>query len=153
MSHLMSREVALVADVLKHAQDDWWLIGGAAFWAHGVQTDPLKDIDVLLSFDDAMRVARKLGLKASSADGTALFRSRFFTQWREPAIPVEFMAELEVKTAHGWRAISPETRQTKTLAGAEVFVPSAQELFDIGVLFGRSKDQVRAEKLARIHKF
>lgn len=147
MSLDMAQSFAGVVEALQDAHDDWWLIGGAAFLAHGVETPILKDVDVLLSYADAKRIARRYGLQAISAEGTELFRSRALFQWMTPPIPVEFMAELEVKTEGRWHPVLPKTREKKMLSGVPLFVPAADELMRIGKLFGRPKDLARVKQL------
>ncbi len=146
----LTDSLAQLIGALQGARDDWWLIGGAAFLAHGVPMQTLKDIDVLVSFEDACRLLQRLDLKTQSVDGAELFRSRAFFQWQNPAIPVEFMAELKARTAQGWHDILPRTREPKALGGVDVFVPCAPELIEIGRLFGRPKDLARTQQLMRL---
>ena len=150
MSPDMTSSFALIADALQEARDDWWLIGGAAFWAHGLAAAGLKDIDVLLSYADAKQIARRYDLHAISVEGTDLFRSRALFQWMTPAIPVEFMSELEVKSGAQWHPVLPNTREEIILEGMQVFVPDADELMHIGKLFGRPKDLARVKQLQNL---
>ncbi|HHS82849.1 MAG TPA: hypothetical protein ENJ68_04945, partial [Devosia sp.] len=58
----LTDSLAQLIGALQGARDDWWLIGGAAFLAHGVPMQTLKDIDVLVSFEDACGLLQRLDL-------------------------------------------------------------------------------------------
>ena len=53
--------LALVAETLADAEDDWWLVGGAAVALQGLDI-AIADIDVLMSRRDVVRVIARLGI-------------------------------------------------------------------------------------------
>lgn len=140
----------MLGNLLDDASDDWWLIGGAAFLAHGIGSGQLNDIDVLLSMRDAAMIADRFDLQATKTDGDGLFRSKVFYKWHTPPVPVEFMVGLEVFAKQNWQLVELKTRESKNLGSARVFVPVAVELVEIDRLFGREKDLVRASTLEKL---
>jgi streptogramin lyase len=56
--------LALVAETLADAEDDWWLVGGAAVALQGLDI-AIADIDVLMSRRDVVRVIARLASRPS----------------------------------------------------------------------------------------
>lgn len=141
--------LALVAETLADAEDDWWLVGGAAVALQGLDI-PIADIDVLMSRRDIVRVIARLGI--APVEGVAIdrIRSEIWARWTAPPLAVDLMAGLQVRTGERWTRVAPRTRQAVTVDGRMLYVPARPELIDILQLFGRSKDLERAEGLARI---
>lgn len=75
-----------------------------------------------------------------------LFQSSLFARWPAPGLPVEFMAGLHL---HG-RPLTIQSRETRTLGAAILFVPPHAELIAMFPTFGRPKDIARADLLARM---
>ena len=141
--------LALVAETLADAEDDWWLVGGAAVALQGLDI-AIADIDVLMSRRDVVRVIARLGI--APVEGVAIdrIRSEIWARWTAPPIAVDLMAGLQVRTGERWTRVAPGTRQAITVDGRTLYVPARPELIDILRLFGRPKDLERAEGLARI---
>ena len=141
--------LVLVAETLADAEDDWWLVGGAAVALQGLDI-AIADIDVLMSRRDVVRVIARLGI--APVEGVAIdrIRSEIWARWTAPPIAVDLMAGLQVRTGERWTRVAPGTRQAITVDGRTLYVPARPELIDILRLFGRPKDLERAEGLARI---
>ena len=67
-----------VADRMASAADPWWVIGSAAAVLHGLDADPIGDVDIITSVADARRLLSALDVVAVDDDGTGLFRSEVF---------------------------------------------------------------------------
>jgi hypothetical protein len=141
--------LVLVAATLADAEDDWWLVGGAAVALQGLDI-PIADIDVLMSRRDIDRVIARLGI--APVEGVAIdrIRSEVWARWTAPPLVVDFMTGLQVRTGECWTRVAPGTRQAVNVDGRTLYVPARSELIDILRLFGRPKDLERAEGLARI---
>ena len=141
--------LALVAETLADAEDDWWLVGGAAVALQGLDI-AIADIDVLMSRRDVVRVIARLGI--APVEGVAIdrIRSEIWARWTAPPIAVDLMAGLQVRTGERWTRVAPGTRQAITVDVRTLYVPARPELIDILRLFGRPKDLERAEGLARL---
>jgi len=145
--------LSLVADALKGARDPWWLIGGAAIGLQGIPSTSIPDIDVVTSARDALQVLQALDIPPGEDGGTALFRSEVFGRWTTTApLPVEFLGGFHIRTQEGWTPVEPATCDAFLVDGKTVYVPSRQELIEICRMFGRTKDLVRAEALARLEQ-
>jgi hypothetical protein len=59
------------------------------------------------------------------------------------------MGGFSVATPDGWRDVSLATRETVTVGGRPIYVPSAEELIRLLRSFGRAKDLERAGLLQR----
>jgi hypothetical protein len=129
----------LLAGAMAPACDDWWIIGSAAVALHGGEGVAARDIDLLLSVADARRILPGLGVALTPGVADSRFRSDYYCQWREPPVPVDFMAGFHVFG----EALIPATR----IAMAGVFVPAREELLAMLRHFGRDKDLARAELL------
>jgi hypothetical protein len=147
MSHRVA--LALVAEALADAEDDWWLVGGAAVALQGFDI-PIADIDLLMSRRDLVRIIARLGI--APVEGVAIdrIRSEIWARWTVPPLAVDLMTGLQVRTGERWTLVAPGTRQAVDVDGRTLYVPARAELIDILRLFGRPKDLERAEGLARI---
>ncbi|KPF49104.1 hypothetical protein IP65_20430 [Novosphingobium sp. AAP1] len=150
MEQALVASLEAVAEVMENAQDPWWIIASAAVALHGADPGPVGDVDVLLSLRDARRIIPTLGLALHQGSHHAEFRSTIFATWREPPLPVEFMAGFHHCQGGRWRAIVPATRQRIALGGKTLFVPDLAELGNILQSFGRPKDLARAARLAAL---
>ncbi|KQN93904.1 hypothetical protein ASE95_03120 [Sphingomonas sp. Leaf231] len=141
---MLDAALSQVAAAWRFARDPWWVIGSAAVWLHGVATT-VADIDVLASARDAeAMIAAWPGAVTTGAAG-ARFRSHPFARLDGAALPVEVMADLEVRVDRRWQSVRPLTR----VACRGVFVPDRAELATILRRFGRAKDLGRAAALDR----
>jgi hypothetical protein len=135
-----------VADALATAQDDWWLIGGAAVALHGLEIE-IADIDVLLGRRDILRMLDKLGVGRHEDTAITRVRSDIWARWTAQPLSVDLMTGLQVHDGECWRQVEPRTREMLVVEGHELYVPSRSELIDILRLFGRPKDLDRARGL------
>lgn len=136
-----------VGQVMAQAEDDWWVIAGAAAALHGVGDPPVGDVDVLVSDRDLASLCERLCLSVLAPSPHPLFASRGLARWTEPALTVEWMAGFRVQSKGQWHAVQPTTRDRFLIGDSEVFVPSSEELVGLLTLIGRPKDLVRAERL------
>ncbi|WP_394648278.1 hypothetical protein [uncultured Sphingomonas sp.] len=136
---MLDAALARVAAALRIADDPWWVIGSAAVWIHGAAT-PVADIDVLLSARDAARVLGAWQGAVSIGEPSAQFRSHPFARLNGAAMPIELMADLELRVGDAWRPVRPLTRERR----GGVYVPARAELAAILHAFGRPKDVTRA---------
>jgi hypothetical protein len=141
--------LALVAEILADAKDEWWLVGGAAVALQGLDI-AIADIDVLMSRRDIVRVIARLGIAPVEGAAIDRIRSEIWARWTAPPLAVDLMTGLQVRTGECWTRVAPGTRQAVNVDGRTLYVPARRELIDILRLFGRPKDLERAEGLARI---
>lgn len=132
---------------MSRAQDDWWIIAGAAVALHGEGPDKVSDVDVLTSVRDAHHILGELGIDAVPDAHHALFRSEVYGRWCGPSLTVEFMAGFQVFSGSEWIAIAPTTRERIVVDGMSVYIPSRGELKLMLVRFGRPKDLERMRLL------
>ena len=125
MEQALVASLEAVAEVMENTQDPWWIIASAAVTLHGANPGHVGDVDVLLSLRDARRVIPTLGLALQPGAHHAEFRSTIFATWREPPLPVEFMAGFQHCQDGRWRTIVPATSQRIALDGKTWFVPIA----------------------------
>lgn len=129
---------------------DWWLIGSAALVLSGVNLARVDDIDILTTLDGAAFLSERWAPRTSMHGPTDHFRSEVFFHRHGLPLPVDVMAGFEVNTAEGWKPIEPRTRVALAWLDGLYFAPSHVELLDMLALFGRPKDQERAELLSAI---
>lgn len=139
--------LGLVAAAMADARDDWWTISSAAVALHGGAPVQVGDVDILLSVNDARRLFATLGIAPLSEPGNDLFRSAHFGRWDAPPLTVEFMADFHFHRDGRWIPVAPATRERIAIDGAQVFVPSREELRALLLSFGRPKDRARAALL------
>ena len=132
---------------LATARDPWWVIGSAAVALHGGDPGTIADIDVIVSRRDIDALYERLPLTATPDTSKDFFRSQRFGRWSEPALDVEFMAGLQVRSEGAWHDVVPRTRQAFDLGGATVYAPERKELIAMLCLFARKKDLRRAATL------
>jgi hypothetical protein len=137
-----------VAELMTAAREPWWIIAGAAAALHGA-LGAVKDVDVLLGEEDAMRLLPVLGLTPAPGPASDRFRSVLFARWAMPPVPVEFMAGFGMNTVHGWHDVAFTTRERLEIDGRALFVPTTDELIDHLRMLGRPKDLARIRLLER----
>ncbi|RYG26777.1 MAG: hypothetical protein EON93_21215, partial [Burkholderiales bacterium] len=126
----------MLGDAMADAVDDWWIIGGAAVALYGAAPPQVKDVDVVLSVSDALRILPGLGVALTPGEADRRFRSDFYCQWNVPPVQVDFMAGFHAFD----RLLIPATRLPVAIGGSTVFIPSREELVTILRHFGRPKD-------------
>ena len=147
LSSELRSSLAMVAGTAADARDPWWIIGSAAVALHGADAGEVHDIDLLMSANDAAFALRQVGGVARSGVPSKQFRSDVFGTWEKPPVRVEIFGGFSVATDEGWSPMLPASRVMIHLGGAELFVPSADELVRLLMSFGRPKDLSRADAL------
>lgn len=143
----MMLTLKLLGPALAKLHDSWWIIGSTALVLHGVSGVEAQDIDLLVSYSDACRLAAALDIKVMPGSHDDRFRSDLFGRWTSAPLHVEICAGLHVRTAVGWSLVAPNTREQISAAGLAVRVPSRAELRDIMLTFDRPKDHARVALL------
>jgi hypothetical protein len=136
-----------LADLLSITRDPWWIFGGAAMALLGVESEEVKDIDVLISAADAGILTKAFGFINHADSGHNRFRSSWFAKLTLDDMPVEILAEFQVGHGDHWERILPVTRHQIRLSGASFYTPEPQELADIFEKCARPKDLARATRL------
>lgn len=150
MDPALRQTLHILAEILRDAQDDWWIIASAAMALHGAAPIEVADVDLLVSERDGHALLATLGLPFVPPAGTDRFRSALFARWDGAPVPVEIMAGFHVHSDGDWRPVVPATRIAMTIDGATLFVPSIDELIAQCRLYGRPKDARRAAILQRL---
>jgi len=139
--------LAMVAEAASGAMEPWWIIGSAAVVLHGRAVPHVKDVDLLMSAGDAEVLLRRVGAQPGRGEADERFRSTVFGCWTGPPIPIEVFGGFSVAVAGRWRDVFLSTRESVSVGGARVFVPSVEELVRLLHSFGRPKDLERAQLL------
>lgn len=143
----LRQSLAILAAAAADAVDDWWIIGSSAVALHGGDVRRIRDVDLLMSANDAERFLRKVGGGSRTGKPSTQFRSDVFGTWIGPPIPIEVMGGFSLHTPEGWRPVMPTTREAKMVGESTLFVPSVRELKEMLQSFGRPKDLERAKLL------
>ena len=132
-------------------RDDWWLFGGAAMALVGLRDWRVPDIDVLTSPGDARRLIAALKGEIVTDPGEGQFRSRVYGRADGQAVPIEVMAELEIRTGADWRPVVFDTRVPVAVGRHILHIPEPAEQIAMARQFGRPKDLARADALERLN--
>lgn len=149
MTPALADTLEMISEAASGARNPWWIIGSAAVVLHGRSIAHVKDVDLMMSAADAEAFLKRVGEAPRNGKPNDRFRSLVFGVWSVPPIPVEVMGGFSVATPDGWRDVSLATRETVTVGGRPVYVPSAEELVRLLRSFGRPKDLDRADLLQR----
>jgi hypothetical protein len=144
----LEQALTMVADAAAAAAEPWWIIGSAAVALHGADVTDIRDIDLLMGLADADWLVAQLGLSAEPESEHPQFSSQLFAVWREPLLPVEIFAGFKLRSGKGWTEVQPRTREPIAVGRRTLFVPAAEELHQLLLSFGRSKDLNRARSLS-----
>lgn len=143
----LEQTLVMVAELGMSAPDPWWVIASAAVALHGAPVDDVRDVDLLMSARDASAALMRVGVEPRTGHATNLFRSAVFGIWHDPPLPVEIFGDFDFAGPDGWSPVAPATREPVTIGGQILFVPSAAELKQMLIGFGRPKDLARARLL------
>ena len=147
----MTDDLAATLEVLAAAARDlrgpWWVFGGAAMAQAGLEDLATPDVDVLAAPDDARQLIEALGGVILEDPGHGLFRSRVFGRASATPVPIEVMADMDVRAGTEWTRVSFATRLPVALNAGPVFIPTIDEQIATCRLFGRPKDLQRAARL------
>jgi len=139
-----------VAEAATDLQDPWWVFGGAAMALAGLEDHHVPDVDVMASPRDARRLIAALDGVVTPDPGEGLFRSRVFGQILTTPVPIDIMAEMDVRSGGDWSPVRFETRMPVAVGDGLVFTPSIAEQIAVARQFGRPKDLQRAELLEKL---
>jgi len=139
-----------VAEAAADLQDPWWVFGGAAMALAGLEDHHVPDVDVMASPRDARRLIAALDGVVTPDPGEGLFRSRVFGQILTTPVPIDIMAEMDVRSGGDWSPVRFETRMPVSVGDGLVFIPSIAEQIAVARQFGRPKDLQRAEMLEKL---
>jgi hypothetical protein len=143
----LAAAIAEIAGVSAWFEDDWWVIGSAAAALSGADIDAVRDVDLLLSENDARRLLELW--KGEPSCGPApdpQFRSSVFARFENTSLPVEAFGGFEMRIRGHWRAVTPLTREAR----GRIFTPSIAEQIALLEAMGREKDSARAAALRRL---
>ena len=143
----LEQTLVMVAELGVSATDSWWIISSAAVALHGAPVDDVRDVDLLMSARDARAALVRVGVEPQAGRATDLFRSAVFGTWRGPPLPVEIFGDFDFAGPDGWSRVAPRSREPVEFGGHTLFVPSAAELRQMLIGFGRPKDLARARLL------
>ncbi|WP_421731282.1 hypothetical protein [Brevundimonas sp.] len=137
----------ILASAAAGLRDPWWIFGGAAMALAGLEDLHLPDVDVMASPRDARSLIEALHGNLMEDPGQGLFRSQVFGQILTTPVPIDVMAEMDVRAGADWTRVDFQSRMPVDLEGATVFIPSVSEQIATARLFGRPKDLERALRL------
>lgn len=140
----------LAGELMRGAEDHWWIIASAAAALHGVDQPEVADVDVLASDRDAISVLGSLGVSPLPKSPHPLFESRILGRWTGAPMTVEIMAGFRFRGVSGWQPMAPASRERVELDGVSLFVPSRGELAELLTALGRPKDLERAGRLTAL---
>lgn len=137
-----------LTDLMSACRDPWAIFGGTAMVLHGYCDLRPADIDVLVSPDDAERIAAAHDLKNEADGGTERFRSRVVLHPQTGPMPIEIMAGFEIFSEGRWHQVSILDRSQVTFRSATASIASLDDIATIFRLSGRPKDLQRLDLLA-----
>jgi hypothetical protein len=143
----LEQTFAMIAQAASNAKDEWWLIGSAAVVLQGGEVRHVRDVDLMMSARDADAFLARVGGKRGGPAPRQQFQSDVFGTWSEPPLPVEIFGGFRLFRDGTWQEVAFATRERRTVGGAEVYVPSVEELVRLLHAFGRPKDLERARLL------
>jgi len=146
----LSAALDILASASSVMQDPWWVFGGAAMVLAGLTDWRVPDVDVLCSVRDAKALIDALHGEVTPDPGEGLFRSRVYGQILTTPVPVEVMADFEVRNGGEWTTVTFNSRIPVAVDVGRIYIPSVAEQIETCKLFGRPKDLQRAEQLQRL---
>jgi hypothetical protein len=146
----LSAALDIVASAAADLQDPWWIYGGAAMAMAGLDDLHVPDIDVLASPRDARRLIAALHGDVVADPGEGMFRSAVFAQILTTPVPVDVMADMDVRSAGEWTRLAFASRLPVATESGVVYIPGVAEQIATCRLFGRPKDLQRADRLEKL---
>ena len=64
----LRHSLAMLAGAVADAADDWWIIGSSAVALHGANVQRVRDVDLLMSANDAERLLRRVGSRTRTVN-------------------------------------------------------------------------------------
>lgn len=140
----LAKTLDLIVEAAPAFEDDWWIIGSAAAALAGADIAEVRDVDLLLSENDARRLVGRWSDRPKPAAATSdQFRSAVFARFEHAPLAIEAMGGFEMKVRDEWWKIAPLTR----VAYGDVFTPSVAEQIALLEAMGREKDAARISAL------
>ena len=137
----------IVASAAIGLQDPWWIFGGAAMVLAGLDESHVPDVDIMASPRDARALIDALHGRVVQDPGEGLFRSEVFGQILTTPVPLDVMANMDVRAGGDWTRVAFHSRMPIDVGEAVVFAPTVAEQIATCRLFGRPKDLERALRL------
>lgn len=137
----------IVASAAAGLRDPWWIFGGAAMALAGLDESHVPDVDIMASPRDARALIDVLHGRIVQDPGEGLFRSEVFGRVLTTPVPLEVMANMDVRAGGDWTRIAFHSRVRVDIGEAVVFTPAVAEQIATCRLFGRPKDMERATRL------
>jgi len=137
----------IVASAATGLRDPWWIFGGAAMALAGLDESHVPDVDIMASPRDARALIDALHGQVVQDPGEGLFRSEVFGQILTTPVPLDVMANMDVRAGGDWTPVAFHSRTPVDVGGAVVFIPAVAEQIATCRLFGRPKDLERARRL------
>ncbi|MAI90300.1 hypothetical protein [Ponticaulis sp.] len=130
-------------EVLGESKAPWWLYGSAGRALLDVPSIIVRDIDILLSSEDALRLSQRTGWRNDADGGTDRFRSEHFIRQAPYGIDIEFMAGMQVQKHGHWSDFSFQTSRVVDFEGRAFRVPDLSEYLNmLDVSIGRRTQNV-----------
>ena len=96
----------VLADAARELEDPWWVFGGAAMALAGLDDLHVPDVDVMASPRDARRLIEALHGRPVADPGEGLFRSQVFGQILTTPVPIDVMAQMDVRSGADWSPVA-----------------------------------------------
>jgi len=146
----LAEALDIVAAAASDLQDPWWIFGGAAMAMAGLDDLHVPDIDVLASPRDARRLIAALEGEVVADPGEGMFRSAVFAQVLTTPVPVDVMADMDVRSGGEWTRVAFNSRLPVATDSGVVYIPAVTDQIAVCRLFGRPKDLQRADRLEKL---
>jgi hypothetical protein len=148
----LAATLEVLASAARELRQPWWVFGGAAMVLAGLEGLATPDVDVMAAPQDARRLIAALGGVIVEDPGHGLFRSRVFGKASATPVPIEVMADMDVRAGAEWTRVAFATRLPIALDAGPVFIPTIDEQIATCRLFGRPKDLQRAARLEGLRR-
>lgn len=152
MTDDLAATLEVLASAARELRQPWWVFGGAAMVLAGLEGLATPDVDVMAAPQDARRLIAALGGVIVEDPGHGLFRSRVFGKASATPVPIEVMADMDVRAGAEWTRVAFATRLPIALDAGPVFIPTVDEQIATCRLFGRPKDLQRAARLEGLRR-
>ena len=147
----LARLLARLAPPLEALDEPWVIIGSGAMMILGFPIADCPDLDILTTTSGAQALeAAWVGWRAGAyaPEPGAPFRSRFSRHVTTEGA-FEVMGDLELRDTAGWRPVRADAVERRAFGGGLWPIPTGVDQLRILKAFGRPKDLVKAEALAR----
>lgn len=140
----LASTIDVIVEAAAHFEDDWWIIGSAAAALAGADIAEIRDVDLLLSANDAKALKNRWeAFDRGPPPANDQFRSQIFAAFNHASLKIEAFGGFEMKIRGRWRPVEPLTRR----ACGKVFIPTVGEQIAILEVMGRNKDFTRISAL------